>query len=65
MKEHVVLVDESNKKLGLEDKYKVHTGETPLHRGFSLFIFNKLLGSYDLILLPQPAESIATDIPSD
>jgi isopentenyl-diphosphate delta-isomerase len=41
MKEHVVLVDESNAKLGLEDKYRVHTGETPLHRGFSLFMFNR------------------------
>ena len=41
MKEHVVLVDEDNNKIGLEDKYKVHTGETPLHRGFSLFMFNK------------------------
>jgi isopentenyl-diphosphate delta-isomerase len=40
MKEHVVLVDEQNTRLGLEDKYKVHTGDTPLHRGFSLFIFN-------------------------
>lgn len=40
MKEQVVLVDENNKKLGLEDKYQVHTGETPLHRGFSMFIFN-------------------------
>lgn len=39
--EKVVLIDEFNNKLGLEDKYKVHTGNTPLHRGFSLFIFNK------------------------
>jgi len=41
MNEHVVLVDKDNNKLGLEDKYKVHTGDTPLHRGFSLFMFNK------------------------
>lgn len=40
MKEHVVLVDEANNKLGLEDKYAVHTGDTALHRGFSMFIFN-------------------------
>ncbi len=41
MNEHVVLVDEANKKLGLKDKYQAHTGETPLHRGFSMFMFNK------------------------
>ena len=41
MNEHVVLVDEQNNRLGLEDKYKVHTADTPLHRGFSLFIINK------------------------
>ena len=41
MNEHVVLVDEQNNRLGLEDKYRVHTADTPLHRGFSLFIINK------------------------
>ena len=40
MTEHVVLVDEHNRPIGLEDKYKVHTKDTPLHRGFSLFLFN-------------------------
>lgn len=38
--EHVVLVDEQNQKIGLADKYEVHTADTPLHRAFSLFLFN-------------------------
>ena len=41
MEEHVVLVDEQNKVLGTIPKSGVHTGKTPLHRGFSLFLFNK------------------------
>ena len=41
MKEHVVLIDKNNKPIGLADKYEVHTGDTPLHRGFSLFIINR------------------------
>lgn len=40
MNEQVVLVNDDNTKLGLADKYDVHTGDTQLHRGFSLFIFN-------------------------
>jgi isopentenyl-diphosphate delta-isomerase len=55
MKEHVVLVDEANNKLGLEDKYKVHTGYTPLHRGFSVFIFNS---SGDLLLQQRSEKKI-------
>lgn len=38
--EHVVLVDEQDKDLGLAEKAIVHTAETPLHRAFSLFLFN-------------------------
>lgn len=38
--EHVVLVDEANQPLGTTDKATVHTDATPLHRGFSLFLFN-------------------------
>ena len=38
--EVVVLVDEQNNPLGVEDKYAVHTSQTPLHRGFSVFLFN-------------------------
>ena len=40
MSEHVVLIDESNNPLGTADKYQVHSADTPLHRGFSLFIIN-------------------------
>lgn len=38
--EEVVLVDEGNNVLGTRDKSSVHGGETPLHRGFSLFLFD-------------------------
>lgn len=40
MEEHVVLVDENNKPLGTAPKSTVHTSKTPLHRGFSVFLFN-------------------------
>jgi isopentenyl-diphosphate delta-isomerase len=40
MNEHVVLVDESNNPIGTADKYEAHSADTPLHRGFSLFIIN-------------------------
>ena len=39
--EYVVLVDEKNTVLGQHPKDDVHTTHTPLHRGFSLFLFNK------------------------
>jgi isopentenyl-diphosphate delta-isomerase len=38
--ELVVLVDEQNNVLGTRDKKDVHSAHTPLHRGFSLFLFN-------------------------
>jgi len=40
MEELVVLVDEHNNVLGTMPKVAVHTTDTPLHRGFSLFVFN-------------------------
>jgi isopentenyl-diphosphate delta-isomerase len=40
MNEHVVLVDSNNNPIGTADKYEVHRADTPLHRGFSLFIVN-------------------------
>lgn len=40
MSEFVVLVDEENKEIGTAPKDTVHTANTPLHRGFSLFLFN-------------------------
>jgi isopentenyl-diphosphate Delta-isomerase len=39
--EHVVLVDEDNNILGTLPKSEIHQKETPLHRAFSIFIFNK------------------------
>ncbi len=39
--ELVVLVDEKNNEIGTAPKDTVHTQNTPLHRGFSLFLFNK------------------------
>lgn len=41
IKEHVVLVDKKNKVLGIAPKIEAHNHSTPLHRGFSLFLFNK------------------------
>jgi isopentenyl-diphosphate delta-isomerase len=39
--ELVVLVDEKNNQIGTTPKETVHSDHTPLHRGFSLFVFNK------------------------
>lgn len=41
MQELVVLVDDDNNPIGTADKSTVHTTNTPLHRAFSLFLFNK------------------------
>jgi isopentenyl-diphosphate delta-isomerase len=38
--ELVVLVDENNTVLGTMPKSEVHGAETPLHRAFSIFLFN-------------------------
>ena len=38
--ESVVLVDEQNNPIGVADKQTVHSTDTPLHRAFSLFLFN-------------------------
>lgn len=40
--EHVVLVDESNAVIGTLPKAEAHHAQTPLHRGFSLFLFNRV-----------------------
>lgn len=37
---HAILVDENNNILGIQDKLTVHNSNTPLHRGFSAFLFN-------------------------
>ncbi|MFZ2025476.1 MAG: isopentenyl-diphosphate Delta-isomerase [Microgenomates group bacterium] len=39
--EQVILVDEQNNPIGVADKETVHTNHTPLHRAFSLFLFNE------------------------
>ncbi len=38
--DYVVLVDKHNKVLGTSPKLTTHNKNTPLHRGFSLFLFN-------------------------
>jgi isopentenyl-diphosphate delta-isomerase len=38
--EQVILVDEQNNEIGVAPKDTVHTDKTPLHRAFSLFLFN-------------------------
>jgi isopentenyl-diphosphate delta-isomerase len=40
MQELVVLVDSNNNQIGTARKETVHTQDTPLHRGLSLFLFN-------------------------
>lgn len=54
--ELVVLVDDNNNVLGTKPKDEVHTTDTPLHRAFSLFIFN----SKKQLLLTQRASSKKT-----
>jgi len=39
--EHIVLVDKNNNVLGTTSKLAAHNKNTPLHRGFSVFLFNK------------------------
>lgn len=39
-RELVVLVDEQNNPIGTREKREVHSLDTPLHRGFSVFLFN-------------------------
>ncbi len=38
--EFVVLVNEQDEEIGIMPKSLVHTAHTPLHRAFSLFLFN-------------------------
>jgi len=39
--DNIVLVDNQNKVLGTAPKLATHNANTPLHRGFSVFLFNK------------------------
>jgi isopentenyl-diphosphate delta-isomerase len=36
----VILVDESDRQIGLEEKLKAHKNGAKLHRAFSIFVFN-------------------------
>lgn len=38
--DYIVLVDKNNKVLGTAPKLATHSANTPLHRAFSLFLFN-------------------------
>lgn len=40
IEEYVVLVDKNNNVLGTSPKLAAHNANTPLHRGFSVFLFN-------------------------
>lgn len=40
MKDYVVLVNDKNEVLGTMEKLSAHSDKTPLHRAFSLFLFN-------------------------
>lgn len=41
MYDYVVLVNEQNESLGTMPKLEAHNKNTPLHRGFSVFLFNE------------------------
>lgn len=54
MDELVVLVNENNKRIGVMPRGSVHTAYTPLHRAFSVYVFNERNGKF---LLTQRAKS--------
>lgn len=56
MSEHVILVNEQNQPIGTAPKANVHTQQTPLHRGFSVFVLNLR----DQLLLQQRAATKKT-----
>lgn len=56
MNEHVVVVNEQNQPLTTVPKSQVHSSATPLHRGFSVFVFNR----QGHLLLQQRARSKKT-----
>jgi len=41
MEELVVLVNDNNEEIGTMPKLLAHTAHTPLHRAFSVYVFNK------------------------
>lgn len=54
--ELVVLVDDDNNEIGTAPKASVHGTDTPLHRAFSLFVFN----SKNQVLLTKRASTKKT-----
>ena len=54
--EEIVLVDKNNNVLGTAPKLETHNANTPLHRAFSLFLFN----SKGELLLQQRSKSKKT-----
>jgi isopentenyl-diphosphate Delta-isomerase len=52
----IVLVDEQNKALGTAPKLETHNENTPLHRGFSVFLFD----SKGKLLLQQRSKTKKT-----
>ena len=56
MDELVVLVDEQDRPQGTVPKAGLHTGDTPLHRAFSLFIFN---AAGELLLQQRSTKKVA------
>lgn len=56
MEELVVLLDDRFEPIGTMPKATVHTGDTPLHRAFSLFIFRP---SGELLLQQRSSKKIA------
>jgi isopentenyl-diphosphate delta-isomerase len=57
--EHVVLVDAENRVIGTASKATVHHAATPLHRGFSVFLFDRA-GGEDRLLLQQRSSTKKT-----
>ncbi len=53
MDEFVVLVDQKDRKIGLEEKIKAHSNGGRLHRAFSIYVFN----SKGEMMLQQRASS--------
>lgn len=56
MQELVVLLNEQFEPIGTMPKAAVHTGDTPLHRAFSLFLFNR---KGELLLQQRSSKKVA------
>lgn len=54
MDELVVLVNDKNERIGVMPRLVVHTDHTPLHRAFSVYVFDSNTGKF---LLTQRAKS--------